>query len=351
MPGKGNGSNALGRALRVGVASVSCLLIAEWLGIEQTSLSVYTAYLVMALFPITSFQKGVERFLGRALGLAYGLGVIVLFRDTTILYLVLVALGQMIACYIYLSGRLAYAALMGALFIGVMAALGATAPEAATPYAVAAVVQLALGELAAFVVNFVTGAERTLAIELRGKPLLPLRADWLNTAAMLSVGQLATLLATVQLGLPVTATMISAMIIGVVPGGLMEEGKKAWQRALGAVLGGGYALLCEALLELQPYLIILAALVLFIMFAATYLTTVSKKNSYAYLQMGMVAPLVLLGEHGEIGSISRAVQRVAGVLVGMVAAGLVSLFWPHTPIGATAATAAPASLAGGATER
>lgn len=343
MPDDATRREALGKALRVGLASVSCLLTAEFFGIEQTSLSVYTAYLVMALFPITSFQKGVERFVGRCLGLAYGLVIITLFPETPLLYLALIGLGQTAACYVYLSGRLAYAALMGAIFMGVMAALGVTAPATAAPYAMAAAVQLALGELAAFVVNFVTGAERTLAIELRGQPLFPVRADWLNTAVMLSAGQVATLFATLLLGLPVTATMISAMIIGLVPGGLLEEGKKAWQRTLGALLGGGYALLCVAILELQPYLPILAALVLFIMFAATYLTLMSKKNSYAYLQMGMVAPLVLLNEHGEIGSPGKALQRVAGVAAGMTAAGLVSILWPHRPIGATATPTATAS--------
>jgi uncharacterized membrane protein YgaE (UPF0421/DUF939 family) len=345
MANDAGASDALGRALRIGVASASCLIIAECFGFAQTSLSVYTAYLVMAMFPISSFQKGLERFLGRVLGLLYGLLVIVLFRETPLIYLFLIALGQTFACYVNLSGRLAYAALMAAIFIGVMGALGITAPASAAPYAGAAAVQLALGELLAFLVNFVTRAERTLSIELRGQPLLPVRLEWLNTAAMLSAGQIATMFATLLLDVPVTATMISALIIGLVPGGLVEEGKKAWQRTLGAILGGGYALLCEALLELQPYLAILAALVFWIEFAATYLTITSKKNSYAYLQMGMVAPLVLLGEHGELGSVSKALQRVAGVAVGLTAAGIVSILWPHTPIAATPAPTVPAPQA------
>jgi uncharacterized membrane protein YccC len=332
---------ALFTALRVGVASVSSLLVSECLGTEQAALSVYTAFLVMALFPISSFQKGVERFVGRVLGLMYGLLVIWLTRENRLLYLLLIAIGQMTACYIYLSGRLAYAALMAAIFIGVIAAMGVTDPESASPYVAAATVQLALGEALAYLVNLVSGAEATLAIEVRGSPLLPLRRDWFNTAAMLSAGQAATMFATLQLRLPVTATMVSAMVIGVVPGGLMEEGKKAWQRTLGALLGGGYALVSIWLLHHQPYMAVQAALVMFIMFAATYLTKVSTKNSYAYLQMGMVAPMVLIAEHGDIGDIDTAVQRLVGIVVGLVAAGLVSVFWPHTPVAATAAPVAP----------
>jgi uncharacterized membrane protein YccC len=341
MPSESERSAAVGTGLRIAVAAVCCLYVGEMLEIGQTSLSVYTAFLVMALFPITSFQKGFERFVGRALGLAYGVAVIWLARENWLLYLVLIVLGQMVACYIYLSGRLAYAALMGAIFIGVMATLGVTAPATASPYFQAAVIQLLLGEALAFFVNLITGAENTLAIEIGGQPLFPLRRDWLNTAAMLSIGQVATMLATLLLDLPVASTMISALIIGIVPGGWMEEGKKAWQRTLGALLGGGYALVAILLLALQPKLVVLAMLIAIILFAGTYLTKTSKKNSYAYLQMGMVAPMVMIGEHGEIGTVEKAVQRVIGICIGMVAAGLVTLIWPHTPVGQTAAPVAP----------
>ncbi len=345
MASGGGGETPVGLALRVAVASVTCLLVAEYFRIDQTSLSVYTAFLVMALFPITSFQKGTERFLGRVLGLAYGMAVIWFAWDAPALYIVLIALGQMVACYVYLSGRLAYAALMGAIFSGVIAAMGVTAPASTGPYFVAAAVQLALGEAAAFGVNFVTGAERTLAIQVQGEPLLPLRPGWVNTAAMLAAGQMATLFATLYFELPVTPTMVSAMIIGIVPGGLVEEWKKAKQRTLGALLGGGCALVSIVLLTFQPYLPLLALLVFVIMFTATYFTKVSKNNSYAFLQMGLVTPMVLIGQTGEIGSVGKALQRLVGIGAGLVAAGLVSVLWPHTPIGTTAAPVAPATPA------
>jgi hypothetical protein len=60
------------------------------------------------------------------------------------------------------------------------------------------------------------------------------------------------------------------------------------------------------------------------------------------MQMGMVTPMVLLGPTGEIGSIDKAMQRLIGVGVGLIASGLVSVLWPHTPIAATAAPTAPA---------
>jgi uncharacterized membrane protein YccC len=324
-------SQAVGLGLRVGVASTVCLLVAEWLGLEQTALSVYTTHLIMSQYPFTSFQKGVERTIGRVAGLLYGLVLVELFLDTPLLMLALVALGQVVCAYVYLSGRLAYTALMAAIFIGVVAATGLIDPTAAAPYVANVVPQLLLGEAAAFVVNALTGAERTLAIQPGGKPLLPLRAEWVNTALMLSVGQMVVLGITVRLGLPTTATMVSALIVGVAPAGGQSMARKAAERALGAVMGGGYAALSILLLHQLPALGLEAALVFFGMFLASCGTKLSRNHSYAFLQMGLALGLVLIAPTGRLGSVETALQRLLGVAAGLVAAQLVSLLWPRRP--------------------
>ena len=325
--------SALKNGLRVGLASGICLCISEWFHLEQPALGVYTAYLVMALFPVTSFQKGVERFVGRTLGFVYVLCLAWFCLDSRLLFLVLIAAGQTLAGYIYLSGRLAYAALMGAIFIGVMAGLAVTTPNQLADYASSAVVQLLLGELVAYLVNFITGTERTLSIQVAGSPLLPLNLSWLNTAMMLSFGQIVTLLATLLLELPVTSTMVSTFIIGVSPGTTMAVEKKAWQRALGALWGGSYALFVIALIGLEPYFPLFVFLTMIIMIVATYLTTTSTKYAYAFLQMGLVATMVFIGDKGELGSVENAVLRLVGIGVALVIATAITLLWPHTLIG------------------
>jgi uncharacterized membrane protein YccC len=337
-------STAVPLALRIVVASTCCLLVSEVLRLDQASLGVYTAYLIMVLFPISSFQKGVERFVGRVLGLMYGLLLIWYFLDTPLLYFALLLAGQISACYIYLSGRLAYAALMAAIFMSVVALFGLTAPATAAGYVAASVVQLLLGEGLAFLVNFVTGAERTLALDVQGQPLLPLRRDWLNTGAMISAGQVTTMLWTLYLDLPALPTLVSAMIIGITPGGNLARWRKAQLRWLGAVLAGVYCLAAIVLLAHLPYLLLLTALVGFGLFLAAYLTKTVPDYSYAFLQMGMVVAMVLIGERGEIGSIEKVVQRLAGVAVGLLAAGTIALVWPHTEI-PVAAPANPAPTA------
>ena len=337
--------SALKTGCRVALASGLCLCISEWLHLEQPALGVYTAYLVMALFPVTSFQKGVERFVGRSLGFVYVLYVAWFCLEAPLLFLVFVAIGQTIAGYIYLSGRLAYAALMAGVFVGVMAALAVTTPNQLAEYAGSAVVQLLLGEIVAYSVNFITGAERTLSIQVAGSPLMPLNLSWFNTAVMLSFGQMVTLFATLLLQLPVTSTMVSTFIIGVAPGTAMAVEKKAWQRALGALWGGGYALFVIALLGLEPYFPLFVFLTMVIMIAATYLTTTSKKHAYAYLQMGLVSTMVFIGDKGELGSVENAVLRLVGIGIALVIATAITLLWPHTLIGTQTPTASTPTVA------
>src|SRR5260370_41911712 len=107
---------------------------------------------------------------------------------------------------------------MAALFVGVVAGMGLTAPATVEPYFWHAILQLLLGEVAAFLINWITGEERTLAVTVTGAPLFPLRADWLNIGFMLSVSQMTPLVPTLLLDLPITPTMISALIIGITAG-------------------------------------------------------------------------------------------------------------------------------------
>jgi hypothetical protein len=310
--------------------------------LKQGSLSVYSTHLVLSKFAFTAFQQGVERIVGRLLGIFYGLLLVLFLREVPPLYLLLMALGQLASCYVYLSGRLAYAALNAALFIGAVVAIGLTNPGNAVPYAWNVAVQLVLGVGVALLLNAVTGVERTVAIRAGGNPLWPLRADWLSKSAMLTVAQLGALLATVHLGLPVTPTMISAMTLGITPGGPGEVGKKGWLRVLGAVFGGGYAFLALALLVLMPCFPLLMALVFTGMFLAAYGTKVGGSLSYSFLQMGLVMPMVLIGSAEETASISTGLLRLVGIAVGLLIAEFVLLLWPQVAAPPSAEPAAPA---------
>jgi uncharacterized membrane protein YccC len=339
VPAEGGGPAAVALGLRIGVAATTCLVVTEWLHLQEAALSVYSTHLVMVQFPFSAFQKGVERIVGRVAGVLYGLALVQLFWPTPFLFVTLAVLGLLVVFYVYASGRLSYAALNGGLFVGVMAVTGITAPATALPYAVGLIPQLVLGVGAALLVNWVTGAERTVAIVTTGEPLWPLRRDWLSVSAMLTTIQGVTVIVALALDLPALPTVISATMLGISPD-LPSLFQKGWLRLLGGMFGGGLALAAMVLLVAMPYFPLLLALVFFGMFLAGYLTKASANYSYAFLQLGLVFPLVLISPTGGIGSIAKAVNRLVGVVVGLLVAELVSVLWPRKAAGpAPAATA------------
>ncbi len=318
---------AVGVGLRIGAAAIICLVASAWFRLEQAALSVYSAHMAMVLFPHTAFQKGVERVLGRVLGILYGLAAVTFFLQVPPAFVALVVLGLVAFYYVYASGRLSYAALNGGLFVGILAGFGVTAPEAAAPFAAHAIPQTVLGFLAGTTVNWVSGAERSVALAAPGEPLWPPRRDWLLSALRIAVMQLAALAATWLFALPLLTTMISAAIVGTVREPHARR-RKGLERALGALLGGGYAAVAMVLLALLPYFGLLLALVSYGMFLAAYHTRTSQRFSYSFQQMGLVIPLVLIAEHGGLGTLGTDFARLVGVAVGLAAAEAVAWLWP-----------------------
>jgi uncharacterized membrane protein YgaE (UPF0421/DUF939 family) len=303
----------------------------------------------MVQFPFTAFQKGVERITGRVLGVFYGLILTLFLRDAPFLFLALMLFGQIVFFYVYASGRLAYAALMGGLFLGVVCAIGLAAPETVTTYARDLIIQVVLGVAMAFFVNWFSGAERILTIETGQGSLWPPRLDWLNISAIVSTGQIVTMFVTVWLELPVLPTMISAGILGITAMTPQAMEQKGIQRALGAILGAAYATAALVLISYMPYFLLLFLLNFAGMFLAAYWTKASVKHSYAFLQMGMVMPMVLIGWTGMVGTIDTGIQRLIGVAVGLAAAEIVYLFWPFRLM--PSAVVAQAAAAAGAQRR
>src|SRR5690349_18069964 len=109
-------SSAVGPALRDAVATSLCLVLVEWWHLEHAALAVYTAHMVLVQYPVTAFQKGVERIAGRGVGILLGLVILALFHNTVVLGVFLKALALLVFFYIHFSGRLAYTFLNAGLY-------------------------------------------------------------------------------------------------------------------------------------------------------------------------------------------------------------------------------------------
>jgi uncharacterized membrane protein YccC len=331
MPAVPDTSVATANALLTAVANVVCLILAEWLGLERANLAVWTTYIVTAQYTFTRFQKGLERVVGRGLGILGGLVLATWFNDTALLTLGLIALLLTTFFYLYFAGRLAYTFLNAGLYVVAMFQIGHANPAAAVPEAKDLFAAVVLGVAAADGVTWVAGAERDLGIRFGEAPLWPVRRDWLSQSLMLAVTVVLTLLGAHALGLSPENAAISVMLLTVTPH-VQAMILKGELRIAGVLLGTAWALGTFLVVGLLPHLPLLAGLLFLGQFVAAYLTGTAGKYSYAGLQMGLVLPMVVVAPPAEFGSLTLAVQRLEGVLLGLVASVVVAGLWPRFPL-------------------
>jgi len=77
---------------------------------------------------------------------------------------------------------------------------------------------------------------------------------------------------------------------------------------------------------------LLAGLLFFGQFVAVYLSRTGGKYAYAGVQMGLVLPMLVVAPPAEYGSLTPAVQRLEGILLGLVASVVVAGLWPRFPL-------------------
>ena len=337
--------NATGQALLTAAATVVCLLLAEWFGLEYSNLAVWTTYLVMAQYTFTRFQKGLERVVGRGLGILAGLVLTTWFHDTALLTLVLIAVLLTSFFYLYFAGRLAYTFLQAGLYVVAMFQIGHADPASAVREAEELFAAVVLGVAAADAVTWLSGAERNLGIRFGEAPLWPVRGDWLSQSVMLAVTVLLTLLGAHALDLPPEKTAISVMLLTVSPQ-LQALILKGELRIAGLLLGTVWGLGIFLVVGLLPHLPLLAGLLFLGEFVAAYLTAAAGKYSYAGLQMGLVLPMVVVAPPAEFGNLTPAVQRLEGILLGLLASVLVAGLWPRFPLADKVARVPPPQFPG-----
>jgi uncharacterized membrane protein YccC len=323
--------DATAAALLTAVASVVCLFLAEALGLKHANLAVWTTFMVLAQYTFTRFQKGLERAVGRGLGILAGLVLTTWFNETSVLTLALIGVLLTIFFYLYFAGRLAYTFLNAGLYVVAMFQIGHANPGAAVWEARELFAAVVLGVAVAIGVTWLAGAERDLEVRLGDAPLWPVRADWLSQSLMLAVTVLLTLVGAHALGLPAEKAAISVMMLTVTPH-LQALLLKGELRVAGLVLATAWALATFMVVSLLPHLLLLAGCLFLGQFVATYLTRTAGPNSYAGLQMGLVLPMLVVAPPPEFGSVTPAVQRLEGVLLGLAASVLVAGLWPRFPV-------------------
>jgi hypothetical protein len=148
---------------------------------------------------------------------------------------------------------------------------------------------------------------------------------------MLAVTVLLTLLGAHALGLPAEKAAISVMLLTVTPH-VQAMILKGELRLAGAFLAAAWAVGTFVLVGLVPHILLLAGLLFLGQFTAAYLTRTAGEYSYAGLQMGLVLPMLVVAPPAEFGRFTPAVQRLQGILLGLVASVVVASLWPRFPL-------------------
>jgi uncharacterized membrane protein YgaE (UPF0421/DUF939 family) len=322
---------ATGHALVTAGASVGSLVLAEVLHLQHANLAVWTTFLVMAQYTYTSFQKGLERVVGRGLGILAGLVLTTWFNETPLLALGLIGALLTVFFYVYFAGRLAYTFLQAGLYLVAVFQIGHADPTAAVSEAKELFAAIVVGVLVAVVVNWLAGVEEDVRIRLGETPLWPIRGEWINQSLMLAVTVLLTLLVAHAIDLPADKAAISVLLLTITPH-LQALVQKGELRIAGLVIATIWSLGTFLLVGLLPYFPLLVGLVFLGQFVATYLTLTTGKYAYAGLQMGLVFPMVVVAPPTEFGSVIPAAERLAGILLGLAASITVAGLWPRFPL-------------------
>lgn len=325
-----NPSPVTGAAFRGALACVLCLAVVEFWRLPHANLAVWTTHMVTAQYSFTAFQKGMERVIGRGVGILLGLAILTGFRNAPFVAEGLKLLALTGFFYIHFSGRLAYTFLNAGLYLAVIMAIGEANPSAARTQGWDLFVAVVVGVILADLTMWATGAEKELEITTTGQPLLPIDSGRFGQSLQLVATVAATQLIVGLLQLPTSASIVSVMVLTIAPD-LQSLILKGELRLLGALLGSGWALVSFVILNRLPHFLILEGLLFLGIAIAIAITRASTTYSYAGLQMGLVLPMVLISPVGDHGDLKAGVVRIVGIVVAVLVSVFVGAVWTAVP--------------------
>ena len=323
--------NPISHALRDASACTLCLFVAAFLHLEHANLAVWTCHMVISVFPVSVFQRGVERTFGRALGILAAVAIVSFFSDHLFPRVILEAVLLIVFFYAYFAGRFAYAMLNAGLYLSALTELGTKQPDIVAEQGWEMFLAVVVGSFVCDLVVWVTGAERSLHIDPGKNPLFPIRLDWLNHAVMMIVTVVITLLGCEFAGLPASQSVISVMVL-TAAADVQAVLVKGELRLGGAILAITYVLVAFVVLSFLPHLSVMAAFLFLGQFVAAYHSKVNTVQGYLGTQMGLVIPLLLVAPGSEVGSLTAGVLRIEGVFIGIGASVVVAGLWPRFPL-------------------
>jgi hypothetical protein len=327
------------QALRVAAAAAIALVVSEWWHLPHTNLAVWTTHMIMSSHPHTTFQKGIERIVGRGAGILLGTLITSLIGEQKILVLGLEVVGLMAFFYAHFCGRLAYTYQNAALYLQAMLQLGDGDPGAAWVNGGWMFLAIVVGVAVSYLVSWITNAERDLSIVPGEGSLLPIRGAPLGRAAQVTVTMLLAQYVFFALDMPPDTNTYTLFLMSVIPD--LQKMRERTGYYVGGILAGvAYAVPSLLLLNRVLHLPMLIALVGLGEFLASYLAQAKGNIKFVGTEMGMIFPLIMVLPCEKIETSSMTFYNIIALFTFTLLALVVGRAWvdlglvpdrPHEP--------------------
>lgn len=314
------------QALRVAAAASIALLVAEGWHLPHTNLAVWTTHMVMSSHPHTTFQKGLERIVGRGAGVLFGTLIGSFFGEEKALALGLEVAGLLVLFYAHYCGRLAYTYQNAGIYLQAMLQIGDADPSVAWVNGGWMFLAIVVGVVVAYVVSWATHAESDLSIDPGRGPLLPIRAEPLWRAAQLTATMLLAQYVFYALDMPSDANTYTVLMMSVIPD--FQKMRHRTTYYVGGILAGvAYAVPALLLLNRVLHLPMFVALVALGEFLSSYLAQSDDDIKFIGIEMGLIIPLMLVLPLDRAQSPYTTVYNILALFVFTVIAVVVGWSW------------------------
>ena len=281
------------QALRVGLAAVITLLVAEAWHLPHANLAVWTTHMIMSSYTHTSFQKGVERFVGRTLGIFLGWAIVALVGEERPLAVAVEVAGLTALFYLFYVGRLAYTYQNAGLYLNATLQMAAGGAEVAYVQGGWMILAIAVGVVVANLVSWTTGAERDLSIAPGGVDPLPIRPEFLARGFQATATLLVAQFVFFALDLPPESNLFTLFLFAVLPDFQQLHARyKVYMAGIVAGLATGVVMIL--ILVRLPHLPVLVGLIFLGMFVASYLNQSPGPLRFVGSEMGQIFTLTVV---------------------------------------------------------
>ena len=332
----------------IGVFITSSIVV--FTRIDFGFLSIVTAFVLLQLFFSELREKAIERIFGPLLAAILILAVLMVFRNHYVIMLLAAIILVMIFIYYFVVGFFSYSMILGAITVSLISAMDLNKNlSQAIDLGLYWVINLLIGSIVVMIIDFVASKwifEKKLLDKIENiesKRYFLLFKKHLNNwrekskfnykAAIIAIRVAATFIILLLFNRKMQWSFIDiqAVIAGTIisaRASIALSHRFALMRLLGVLVGAFIAILYAYFLQSYPSLCLTIILMTVSLGILTWLSEHYRSFEYAFLQMGVMIPLILITSNQEVINVHLAVERSLGSLEGGLV-GIVMVYASH----------------------